>query len=117
MSYAISRDTNTAGYMAPAKNQSFISVFFQWSARQDADHHIAWAGISMLATTAVFFPLTMASIVLNGAAFPLIITAMVALVLVVVLNLAAMPTQYTIPAFVLGILIDAGVIIASLLMH
>ena len=115
MSYTISTVKSETRYSIPAKSPSFVSAFFTWSADQDREHHIAWTGISMLATAAVFFPLTMAAIVLNGAHFPLIITAMVALVMVVVLNLAAMPTRYTIPAFVLGILIDAAVIITSIL--
>ena len=114
MSYTILTEQSATGYTAPAKRRSFISTFFQWSAGQEAEHHIAWTGVSLLTTTAVLFPLTMASVLLNGAAFPLIITAMAALVLVVVLNLAAMPTRYTIPAFALAILIDVAVIITSI---
>ena len=55
--------------------------------------------------SAVIFPLTMAAILLNGAVFSLIITAIVSLALVVITNLAAMSTRYTIPFLMLGILI------------
>jgi hypothetical protein len=93
--------------------KSLLYNFIQWATNEDEKHHIAWVGFSVTAMTAVFFPLTMFAILMNGGAFGLIITAMVSLVLVVTTNLAALPTRYTIPFFVLGALIDAGVIIAS----
>jgi len=114
MLHIISSNKTSIAYRAPAKNHSILYDFTKWCAGQEEQHHIAWTGISMLTTTAVFFPLTMACILSNGSSFPLIITAMISLVMVFVLNLAAMPTQYTIPAFFLGILIDAAVIITTI---
>jgi hypothetical protein len=38
---------------------------------------------------------------------------MISLAIVVITNLAALPTKYTIPAFLLGILIDLVLIIVS----
>jgi len=87
--------------------------FIQWATNEDKEHHIAWVGGSVTIMTAIIFPLTMAAILMNSAAFGLIVAAMVSLVLVVTTNLAAMQTRYTIPFFFLGILIDFGVIIAS----
>ncbi len=55
----------------------------------------------------------MAVILMNGAVFGLIVGAMTPLVLVVVTNLAALPTKYTIPFFFLGILIDIALIAMS----
>ena len=117
MAHTILQQNNINSYNGAAKSHSVINRFINWCTVQDADHHIAWAGVSLIATTAVLFPLTMAVTLLSGASFQLIIAAMVALVLVAVLNLAALPTRYTIPAFALGVLIDAGVIITSLLVH
>ena len=114
MRYIISNDKTSVAWREPVRSHSMIHNFIEWSAGQDTQHHIAWMGISVLATTGVFFPLTMASIVLNNGGFPLIITAMIALVMVFVLNIAAMSTRYTIPAFLMGILIDAAVIIISI---
>ncbi len=114
MRYIIANDRTSIAYREPVKNLSFIGTFFKWTAGQDKNHHIAWIGICLLTTTAVFFPLTMAAIVLNGLHFSLIIVAKLALVMVFVLNLAAMPTRYTIPAFVLGILTDIVIIIISI---
>jgi len=114
MGYIISNDKTSITYRSPVKTRSQVHIFIEWATGQDKEHHFAWTGISLLATAAVLFPLTMTFILINGAAFPLMMIAMLALVLVVVLNLAAMPTRYTIPAFFLGALIDTGVIIATI---
>jgi hypothetical protein len=96
-----------------AKKHSSLSNFFSWAEEQDEQNHIAWVGGSVTAMSAVLFPLTMTVILLNGAVFGLIIAAMTSLALVVVTNLAALPTKYTIPFFFLGILIDVAAIAAS----
>ena len=116
MRYIVSNDQTSIAYREPVKAHSLLHTFNAWCTAQDAQHHFGWTGISLLATAAVFFPLTMAFVLVNGAAFPLIITAMVALVLVLVLNLAAMPTRYTIPAFFFGIGIDIAIIATSIFM-
>ena len=55
----------------------------------------------------------MALVLLNGASFGLIVAAMGSLAVVVISNLAALPTKYTIPLFFLGILIDLAIVVAS----
>jgi hypothetical protein len=92
------------------KRPSALSRFFKWAADEDQERHIGWVGITMTIMTAICFPLTMAVILMNGAAFGPIVAAMTSLVLVVVTNLAALPTKYTIPFFFMGILIDIVVI-------
>ena len=67
--------------------------------------------------TAIFFPLTMAVILQNGASFGLMVAAMVSLTLVVVTNLAALPTKYTIPFFFLGILIDVVTVVLCFILR
>jgi hypothetical protein len=91
---------------------SVLTRFINWSANEQKNR-IAWVGISIMAITAIFFPVTMVSILIHGAPFKLIIGAMFALVLVVVPNLAALPTKYTIPAFFTGVAIDLVLIAAS----
>jgi hypothetical protein len=99
----------------PATGQpSAAARFFQWAAGEDKERHIGWVGITVTTMTAIVFPLTMAVILMNGAIFGLIIGAMASLALVVVTNLAALPTKYTIPFYFLGILIDIVVIGLSL---
>jgi hypothetical protein len=92
--------------------ETILNRFLIWT-NEEGKNRIAWVGISITMMTAVFFPVTMASILLHGASFPLIIGAMSSLILVVVPNLAALPTRHTIPAFFTGILIDIILIGAS----
>ena len=99
-------------YPAQAQRQKAASRFLTWINREEKNR-IAWVGISITAMSAVFFPLTMAAILFNGAVFALIIGAMCSLALVVITNLAALPTKFTIPAFFLGIGIDIVLIMAS----
>lgn len=115
MDYTFSTSQTLHRYSDAKEKKSLVSRFIQWATNEDAEHHVAWVGISITFMTAIFFPLTMSAILLNGASFGLIITAMVSLALVVIVNLAAMPTRYTIPLFLLGILIDVAAIIASFL--
>ena len=79
-------------------------------------NRIAWVGISITVMSAIFFPITMSAILFNGAVFPLIMGAMASLALVVITNLAALPTKYTIPAFLLGILTNVVLIVTSFIL-
>jgi len=117
MTYILSQPETFNHQAVSKQKKSLIANFIQWATNEDEEHHIAWVGASITAMAAVFFPLTMSVILLNGAAFGLIITAMISLSLVVITNLAALPTRYTIPFFLLGIFIDAGAIIASFLIR
>jgi hypothetical protein len=92
------------------KRPNAISRFFKWAASEDQERHIGWVGITVILMTAICFPLTMAVVLMNGAVFGLIVAAMFPLVLVVVTNLASLPTRYTIPCFFLGTLIELLVI-------
>ena len=82
MTYIISQPETSQGYAILKEQTSLLSRFIQWATDEDKKHHIAWVGASVTSMTAVFFPLTMSAILLNGASFGLIITAMVSLVLV-----------------------------------
>jgi hypothetical protein len=100
-------------YHLAKKRKTLISKFIDWATEEEAEYHIAWVGASVTSMSAIFFPLTMTIVLFNGALFGLIIAAMASLVLVVITNLAAMPVKYTIPFFVLGVLVDIGVIFTS----
>ncbi len=102
------------GEITEKAGQRSVTRFLSWS-KQEQPNRIAWLCVSITVMTAIFFPLTMASILLHGATFALIISAMVSLIVVVVPNLAALPTKFTIPALFVGIGIDLSVIILSFL--
>jgi hypothetical protein len=94
-----------------------IAHFFNWAAAEDGQHHIGWVGISVMSMTAFIFPLTMFIVLSNGASFGLIMAAMISLALVVITNLSALPTKYTIPFFFLAILMDVVISVLSLVIH
>jgi hypothetical protein len=93
-------------------HKNLLTRFLAWTKKEEKNH-IAWVGISITAMSAVFFPITMSAILFNGAIFKLIIGAIFSLALVVIASLAALPTKYTIPAFLTGIIIDIVLIMAS----
>ena len=113
MSHTLSSQQHVYLHSETATRPSALARFFTWAKNEDKVNHVIWVGISVTAMAAVMFPLTMAVVLLNGASFGLIIAAMVSLVLVVVTNLAALPTKYTIPFLFLGGLIDLVAIISS----
>jgi len=100
-------------YRPAVSHPSLIGRFFDWAENEDVTHHIGWVGFSITVMTAFFFPITMFSILMNGASFGLIVAAMVPLVLVFVTNLAALPTKYTIPFLFVGVLAELAIIVVS----
>jgi hypothetical protein len=113
MAYTFQQHDTSYQYHLANRKASVLTRFFKWAEEQGERNHLAWVGGAVTATSAVLFPLTMTVILLNGAVFGLIIAAMAALALVVITNLAALPTKYTIPFFFLGVIIDAAIIVSS----
>jgi hypothetical protein len=107
--------TVTPGYQSfpiERAHHNIFSRFMNWTKKEEKNR-IGWVGISIMAMSAGFFPITLAAILFNGANFSLIMGSVVSLALVIVTNLAALPTKYTIPAFILGIAIDIVLVVAS----
>jgi|SRR5215472_10655797 len=113
MEYTIAHPRELEQHIPLVKRPSAFIRFFKWAEAQDQQNHVGWVGITVTAMAAVFFPLAMVFILINGASFGLIIAAMAALVLVVVTNLSALPTKYTIPFFIVGVLTDLVIIVIS----
>ena len=94
------------------QHESVRVRFLNWLNQQEK-YRVGWVGISLMLTTAILFPVTMAAILIHGGNFKLIVGAMISLILVLVPNLAALPTRYTLPAFFTAILIDILLVTAS----
>jgi hypothetical protein len=112
---SITFQTNYGNLLLERKQTSLTSRFLTWT-KQEEKNRIAWVGISIIVMTAIFFPITMAAILFNGAGFKLIVGAMISLILVVIPNLAALPTKYTIPAFLTGVVIDIALMVISFIL-
>ena len=111
--------THLSDYQSLQAQKSRSNVFtslLEWINKEEKNR-IAWVGISIMTMSAIFFPVTMSAILFNGAIFPLIMGAMISLAIVVITNLAALPVKYTIPAFLLGILIDIILIVTSFMLR
>ena len=108
----ITLHSNYDQQISELKKESVLKRFLKWTITEE-ENRIAWLGISITMMTALFFPVTMAAILLQGGTFTLIIGAMISLIVVVIPNLAALPTRYTIPAFCIGILMDILLIVIS----
>ena len=92
---------------------SIFSKFTNWCVSQES-YRLGWlAGILAIHGCALT-PITLFAVVLSGTNLALYISALVAMGLAVVTNLAAMPTKITIPAFLLSVVIDVAIIIVCI---
>src|SRR5437764_428862 len=84
---------------APAKSVSFsdakgspIARFFKWAATQE-ENRLLWLGIALAGHGCILTPLTVFAVILAGTNIALFLTAIVAMTMALVTNLAAMPTK------------------------
>jgi hypothetical protein len=92
---------------------NLFAKFINWCEGQEKNR-LGWLALALTAHGCIITPLVVLSIVTAGNSFILWITAMVAMGITVVVNLAAQPTKITIPTFFLSILIDVAVVIACI---
>jgi hypothetical protein len=99
-------------YESTGSFRSMINKFLTWSADQQ-ENRLAWQGIGLLVFACFLTPLSLLMMSLTGANLFFILIALVAMEVTLVLDLAAMPTKITIPAFFLGVVADITIIIVS----
>jgi hypothetical protein len=90
---------------------SVFKRFMSWCTSQDENRY-GWLGAALATHGCVLTPITLFVIVLAGNNIVFWLFAIVAMMMTLVVNLAAMPTKYTIPVFLFSILIDITLIIA-----
>lgn len=103
--------TISTPYTDTKTSASVFSRFFKWSADQQ-HNRLLWLGIALTGHGCIITPLTIMAVLLAGTNLFLFILALVAMMMSLVTNLAAMPTRVTIPVFVLSILIDLAIVIS-----
>jgi hypothetical protein len=94
---------------------SFIQRFLSWSRAQQHDRFL-WIGIGLALQGCALAPITLYFVSLVGMNLALFCVVLTAMAMVVVTNLAALPTRITIPVLAASVIIDLGVIITSLAM-
>jgi hypothetical protein len=103
--------TFSNAHIATAAKPSLFTKFMAWCTDQDRNRY-GWLGIALGSHGCVFTPLTMFAIILSGNHIYFWFLAIIAIMMMLVTNLAALPTKITIPVFLFSILIDITIIIA-----
>lgn len=100
-------------YTAKTAAPSLFTRFINWCEGQQPNR-LLWLGVALASHGCILTPITVLAVLLAGANFFLFMLAMVAMGIALITNLAALPTKYTIPAFVLSIVIDVVIVIATI---
>lgn len=105
--------TIATSYTSTASQISLFARFINWCEAQQFNR-VLWIGIALMAHGSIFAPLTAMVVLTTVNSLPLLMLTIASMVMALVVNLAAQPTKVTIPVFFLSILIDIGIVIASL---
>ena len=112
MHTALEQSINTT-FTQTSTSNTLWSKFMNFCKGQE-QNRLLWLGIALAAHGCIITPLTVMAVLLAGTNFFLFIAAFVAMGMSVVTNLAAMPTRITIPVFILSILIDIAIVVATI---
>ncbi len=107
------QQTYNPTYLVERKRQSILSQFFAWCNGQE-QYRFGWLAIILAVHGCVLSPMTVLLVAAGGNSMVLWGFAISAMAMCLVTNLAAMPTKITIPIFFFSIVIDLGVIAASI---
>ena len=94
---------------------SIFTKFFKWCEAQQ-ESRLLWLGIALAGHGCILTPMTVFAVLIAGNSMTLFMLAIVSMGIALVTNLAALPTKITIPALLLSVVLDLGIIIASALM-
>ncbi|PWT97045.1 MAG: hypothetical protein C5B52_14585 [Bacteroidetes bacterium] len=86
-----------------------FAKFAAWTKSQQKNR-LLWLALGLAGHGCVATPITIMFVILAGNNLTLFMTAIVAMGITVVVNLAAMPTKITIPVFFFSILVDLMII-------
>ncbi|MBL7699060.1 MAG: hypothetical protein JNK79_12925 [Chitinophagaceae bacterium] len=92
------------------KQPSLLSRFLTWSGNQQEDRFM-WLGIALAGHGCVITPVAIFFIVMGGLSLPLFMIALTSMAMVVVTNLAALPTRITIPVLFLSVVVDVAILL------
>lgn len=94
------------------QSPSVFSTFISWCKAQEEDRML-WTAIMLFVHGCVLTPITVLIVAMTGINMILLTTSIFAMTFVLITNLAALPTKYTLPTFILSIIIDVLVIAAA----
>jgi hypothetical protein len=107
----ITHPTITSSFTENVSNPSLLKRFMLWAEGQEK-YRFGWVAGILAGHGCIITPITLFAIILSGSNLVFFMAAIVAMMASLVTNLAALPTKYTIPTFIVSIVIDL-IIIAS----
>src|SRR6187399_660134 len=108
--------SHVAGDKTIIRQQNLWTRFINYSEKQEFNR-LLWLAISLAGHGTFFTIATLTAVILTGNIFALFAIACFAMMLVVIVNLAAMPTKVTIPVLALSVLVDISVIVAAFVLQ
>ncbi|HEV7330015.1 MAG TPA: hypothetical protein VGN63_03155 [Flavisolibacter sp.] len=114
MQTTLNQTINTT-YTGSLSQASLWSRFMAYCKGQE-HNRIMWVGLALAIHGCALTPITVMATLFAGPNFFLFMTAMVAMGIALVTNLAAMPTKVTIPAFALSVIIDIVILISCVVL-
>ena len=109
METAINKTIQTI-YTPLATQTSLFTRFLNWCNNQNENRY-GWLGVAVASHGCLFTPLTMFAIIMSGNNIVLWLFAIIAMMMTLVTNLAALPTKITIPVFLFSVLLDVTVVV------
>lgn len=102
----------TGYYSKPVTNNHLFTNFMQWCTKQEYNR-LLWLGLGLTFHGCILTPITVLVLAMTGNNLYLLFFCVLAMVLVLISNLAALPTKITIPVLLLSIVMDIIIIITS----
>ena len=102
-------------YPGSIQKPSIWARFITWCENQEESRFL-WLGIAVASHACFVTPLALFVVMYTGNSIMLFGFAIAAMAMVLITNLAALPTKITIPTFLLSIILDVAIVIASLSM-
>ncbi len=88
--------------------------FIDWATAQDENRY-AWLATGLFGHGCILAPITLLFTAMSGVNMVFFSLVILSMAVVLVSNLAAMPTRYTIPILFGSVLVNVGVLVASFL--
>ena len=107
------QQTISTTYTGTQRTSSVFSRFINWCESQQKNRFI-WLALALVGHGCVLTPVTLFAVILAGNSIFFWVMAIIAMMTALVTNLAALPTKYTIPAFLFSIIIDIAIIISCM---
>lgn len=98
-------------YTEKTTRVSVFKKFITWCEGQEKNR-LGWLAGALGAHGCALTPITMFAIIMSGNSIYMWFAAIIAMMMVLVTNLAAMPTKYTIPTFVFSVIVDVVIILS-----